>query len=184
MEVSGKQERHDIYNGILPKGRNICFIMREAYKETPKFYMLESEFDDPVTHQSKVLSGHMLKGSHNRKYFHSPVYAVRVPADKDVERNILRCEDVSAHVMHELDAWREGTATAPSLPAQPRPESPAFAGRCLSSAGASVSRALVGQKRGQLPVLVPALLVGGSRRRRKSSIWSASLLPCAFEFDG
>jgi hypothetical protein len=101
----GKQEMHYVYNGYcLPKGRNICFLMRESHKETPKFYMLESEFDDPVTHETKVLSGHMLKGSHNRKYFHSPVYAVRVPADKDVGRNILRCEDVPAHVMHELDA--------------------------------------------------------------------------------
>ena len=101
----GKQERHDVYNGYsLPKGRNICFLMREAKRETPKFYMLESEHDDPVTFQTQVLSGHMLKGSHNRKYFHSPVYAVRVPADKDVGRNILRCEDVSPHVMHELDA--------------------------------------------------------------------------------
>ena len=101
----GKQERHAVYNGYcLPKGRNICFIMREAKKETPKFYMLEAEYDNPVTHQTEVLSGHMLKGSHNRKYFHSPVYAVRVPADKDVERDILRCEDVKPDVMHELDA--------------------------------------------------------------------------------
>jgi hypothetical protein len=101
----GKQERLDFYKGCcLPKGRNICFLMREAHKETPKFYVLESEFDDPVTHETKVLSGHMLKGSHNRKYFHSPVYAVRVAPDKDVERNILPCEDVPPHVMHELDA--------------------------------------------------------------------------------
>jgi hypothetical protein len=101
----GKQERRDFYNGYcLPKGRNICFLMRESHKETPKFYMLEAEFDDPITHETKVLSGHMLKGSHNRKYFHSPVYAERVPGGKDVERNIMRCEDVPAHVMQELDA--------------------------------------------------------------------------------
>lgn len=101
----GKQGRSDVYNGYsLPKGRNICFIMREAKKETPKFYMLEAEHDNPVTFQTEVLSGHMLKGSHNRKYFHSPVYAVRVPDDKDFERNILRCEDVPPNVMHELDA--------------------------------------------------------------------------------
>ena len=101
----GKQEREDVYNGYcLPKGRNICFLMREAKKETPKFYMLESDYDHPITHETKVVSGHMLKGSHNRKYFHSPVYAERVPADRDVERNILRCEDVPPHVMQELDA--------------------------------------------------------------------------------
>jgi hypothetical protein len=101
----GKQMMHEVYNGYcLPKGRNICFILRESHKETPKFYMLEAEFDDPVTLETMVLSGHMLKGSHTRKYFHSPVYAVRVPADKDFERNILRCENIEPNVMHELDA--------------------------------------------------------------------------------
>jgi hypothetical protein len=102
----GKQTMRDVYTGCcLPKGRNICFMLRQGLKETPKFYMLEAEFDDPVTHETKVLSGHMLKGSENRKYFHSPVYAVRVAADKDVECNILRCEDVKPPgVMHELDA--------------------------------------------------------------------------------
>jgi hypothetical protein len=101
----GKQERSEFYNGYcLPKGRNICLMLKEAKKETPKFYMLEAEHDDAHTLQTAVLSGHMLKGSHNRKYFHSPVYAVRVPADKDFECNILRCEDVPAPVMHELEA--------------------------------------------------------------------------------
>ena len=100
----GKDEMHDIYIGYcMPKGPNICFIMREIHKETPKFYMLVSEYDDPVTHETKVLSGYMLKGSHKLKYFHSPVYAVRISGDKDVECDILRCEDVKPHVMHELD---------------------------------------------------------------------------------
>jgi len=88
----GKQKRKDVYNGYcLPKGRNLCFLTREAKAETPKFYILEAEYDDPDTFQVHVLSGHMLKGSRTRKFFHSPVYAVRVPDGEDVECNIVRC---------------------------------------------------------------------------------------------
>jgi hypothetical protein len=101
----GKQRMRDLYNGYcLPKGPNLCFIMREAKKETPKFYMLDAVYDNPDTLKTEVLAGHMLKGSLRHKYYHSPVYAVRVPADKDVECNILPCSRISEHVMHELDA--------------------------------------------------------------------------------
>ena len=54
----GKQERHDIYNGYsLPKGRNICFIMREAHKEIPKFYMLESSMTIPSPFRQRCSPG-------------------------------------------------------------------------------------------------------------------------------
>jgi hypothetical protein len=101
----GKRRARDRYNGYcLPKGPNICLIMRQAKKETPKFYMLEAAHDDPDTLQTEVLAGHMLKGSERHKFFHSPVYAERVPADQDVECNILPCSGVSEHVMQELEA--------------------------------------------------------------------------------
>jgi hypothetical protein len=95
----------DIYTGYcLPKGPNICLIMREVKKETPKFYVLEAEYDNPVTLQTEVMAGYMLKGSHKQKFFRSPVYAVRVPAEKDVECNIFRPEKIPPDVLHELDA--------------------------------------------------------------------------------
>ena len=94
----------DYYLGYcLPKGPNICLIMREAKKETPKFYMLEAVHDNPETLQTEALSGYMLKGSHKQKFFHSPVYAIRVPDNRNVECNIVRCADVPEHLLHELE---------------------------------------------------------------------------------
>jgi hypothetical protein len=101
----GKHRMIDHYNGYcLPKGPNICLMMKEVKKETPKFYMLETVYDHPKTLKTEVMAGYMLKGSYKHKFFHSPVYAVRVDDDKDVECNILRCGDISGDVLHELDA--------------------------------------------------------------------------------
>jgi hypothetical protein len=100
----GKPPMLDSYTGYcLPKGPNVCLILREVHKETPKFYMLEALHDHPETRQTEMLAGYMLKGSFRHKFYHSPVYAVRVPREKPVECNILRCEDVPAHVMVELE---------------------------------------------------------------------------------
>ena len=66
------------------EGSEYCLVMKEAKKETPKFYMLETVYDDPDTLQTHVISGYMLKGSNKQKFFHSPVYAIRVPDNKDV----------------------------------------------------------------------------------------------------
>ena len=40
--------------------------------------------DNPKTRQTEVLAGYMLKGSYGHKFYHSPVYAVRVPKEKPV----------------------------------------------------------------------------------------------------
>lgn len=101
----GKRSMRDLYKGYgVPKGPNMCFILKEAKKETPKFYMLEPVHDDPGTHQTQFLAGYMLKGSYHHKFFHSPVYAVRVPDDEKIQCNILRCADIpDDDVMQELE---------------------------------------------------------------------------------
>lgn len=81
----GKQLMKEFHTGYcLPKGLNVCLIMKETERETPKLYALKAVYDNPVTHQTEVLSGYILKSSCMHKFFHSPVYVVRVPADKDV----------------------------------------------------------------------------------------------------
>ena len=66
----GKRAMRDLYKGYgLPKGPNMCFILKEEKKETPKFYMLESVHDDPETFQTQILAGYMLKGSYHHKFF-------------------------------------------------------------------------------------------------------------------
>jgi hypothetical protein len=101
----GKRAMRDLYKGYgLPKGPNMCFILKEEKKETPKFYMLEAVHDDPGTFQTQFLAGYMLKGSYHHKFFHSPVYAVRVPDDEEIQCNILRCADIpDDDVMQELE---------------------------------------------------------------------------------
>jgi hypothetical protein len=100
----GKRAMQDFYKGYgLPKGPNMCFVLKEEKKETPKFYMLESVHDDPKTYQTVILAGYMLKGSYHHKFFHSPVYAVRVRDDEEIQCNILRCADLPDDVMHELE---------------------------------------------------------------------------------
>jgi hypothetical protein len=95
----------DGYTGYcLPKGPNICLIMRHATTETPKFYVLEAVYDNLDTLQTEVMAGYMLKGSLRHKFFRSPVYAVRVSADKPVDYNILRREEIPANVLQELEA--------------------------------------------------------------------------------
>lgn len=107
QEYDGRLGRHPMredYQGYcLPKSINICLLMREAYKNTPKFYVLEELYDDPETVQT-VLLGYMLKASPLSKFFRSPVYAVRVPDDEDVKCNILRCEEVPQPILYELEA--------------------------------------------------------------------------------
>jgi hypothetical protein len=101
----GRQKMHDRYTGYcLPKGPNVCLIVREVHRETPKFYMLEALYDHPKTRQTDVLAGYMLKGSYRHKFYHSPVYATRVSEAVEVQCNILRCADIPAHVMEELEA--------------------------------------------------------------------------------
>ena len=101
----GQRKMHDRYTGYcLPKGPNVCLLMREAKRETPKFYVLDAVFDNPDTLQTEVLAGHMLKGSFRHKFYHSPFYAVRVPDTTDVQCNILRCTDIPPHVLEELEA--------------------------------------------------------------------------------
>jgi hypothetical protein len=103
----GKRRMRDAYTGCcLPKGPNICLIMRHVKTETPKFYVLEMVHEDPHTYQTEVMEGYMLKGSKKQKFFRSPVYAVRVPPEKDVECNIFRPvpPDVPPDVLHELEA--------------------------------------------------------------------------------
>ena len=101
----GRQKMHDHYTGYcLPKGPNVCLIVREVHKETPKFYMLEALYDHPKTRQTDVLAGYMLKGSYRHKFYHSPVYALRVSETTNVQCNILRCTDIPAHVLEELEA--------------------------------------------------------------------------------
>jgi hypothetical protein len=101
----GRSAARDTYSGyFLPKGPNICFILRQAKKETPKYYMLAAEQDDADTFETRIMSGLMLKGSEGHKYFHSPVYAERVPSNRSVACNIKRCEDIPPHVMEELEA--------------------------------------------------------------------------------
>jgi len=98
----GKQPMREAYAGYcLPKGENICLFLKESKRQTPKFYMLETVYSIGAT---KVYAGYMLKGSLQQKFFHSPVYAVRVPDGRAVDCNILRCEDTPAHVMDELEA--------------------------------------------------------------------------------
>jgi hypothetical protein len=103
----GRLPARDRYNGYcLPMSMNISFILRHAMEQTPKYYMLRapSAYDDPETSQIQVLFGFMLKGSEEHQYFRSPVYAVRVPKDQRVARNILRCEAIPRHVLEELEA--------------------------------------------------------------------------------
>ena len=108
QEYDGKLGKHtmlDSYTGYcLPKGPNLCLIFRESHRETPKFYMLEALYDHPKTRQTDVMAGYMLKGSYRHKFFHSPVYATRVPDTANVQCNILRCDDIPSHVMEELEA--------------------------------------------------------------------------------
>jgi hypothetical protein len=100
----GKRAMRDLYKGYgLPKGPNMCFILKEGKKETPKFYMLEAVHDDPETFQTQFLAGYMLKGSYHHKFFHSPVYAVRAADGEKIQCNILRCGDIPADVLHELE---------------------------------------------------------------------------------
>jgi hypothetical protein len=100
----GKRAMRDLYKGYgLPKGPNLCFILKEEKKETPKFYMLEAVHDDPKTFQTQILAGYMLKGSYHQKFFHSPVYAVRAADGEEIQCNILRCGDIPADVVHELE---------------------------------------------------------------------------------
>lgn len=100
----GKRAMRDLYKGYgLPKGPNMCFVLKEEKKETPKFYMLEAVHDDPETLQTQFLAGYMLKGSYHHKFFHSPVYAVRAADGEEIQCNILRCGDIPADVMHELE---------------------------------------------------------------------------------
>lgn len=101
----GKQPMVDLYTGYcLPKGPNVCLIMRQAKRETPKFYMLEQVYDHPVTHQTVIMTGYMLKGHARKKFFHSPVYAVRVDDGADVECNIFACEQILPPIRQELEA--------------------------------------------------------------------------------
>lgn len=100
----GRRAMRDLYTGYgLPKGPNMCLMMKEVKKETPKFYMLEAVHDDPVTFRTEIIAGYMLKGSYPHKFFHSPVYAVRVGEGEQVECNILPCADVPEDILHELD---------------------------------------------------------------------------------
>jgi hypothetical protein len=100
----GKIPMRDFYTGYcLPKGVNICLVMRQDEKETPKFYVLESIFNDPITKQTMTIAGYMLKGSPMLGFYRSALYAVRVPDGEDVECNIFRCEKIPPHVLHELE---------------------------------------------------------------------------------
>ena len=100
----GKKDMRDYYKGYcLPKGINICFVMKELKKETPKFYVLRSIYDDPDTQKTDIMSGYMLKGSYLHGYFHSPVYAMRRADDEDVPCNILTRSNISDNILYELD---------------------------------------------------------------------------------
>jgi hypothetical protein len=64
----GKHRMEDSYIGYcLPKGPNVCLLMREAKRETPKFYVLDAVYDNPKTLKTEVLTGQMLKGSYRHK---------------------------------------------------------------------------------------------------------------------
>ena len=78
--------------------------MKEVKKETPKFYMLESFYDNPDTLQTEIIAAYMLKGSYKDKFFRFPVYAIRVPDKHDVECDIYRCEEIEPDILEELEA--------------------------------------------------------------------------------
>ena len=53
--------------------------------------------------KARAIAGYMLKGSYPHKFFHSPVYAVRIAESEQVQCNILPCAEIPEHILHELD---------------------------------------------------------------------------------
>ena len=87
----------------LPKGSNLCFVMRRSVNETPKFYTFDTRFEDETLARTSWMSGYMLKPEDGARCFHSPVYAERTRDGNEVNCNVVARSEIDPRILRELD---------------------------------------------------------------------------------
>jgi hypothetical protein len=99
----GPSAMTETYEGYcLPKGSNLCFVLRDNRKETPKFYTFHKRFEDGAPARTTWMRGYMLKPTDGDGCFHSPVFAERAP-DGGVECNVLARSEIEPRILRELE---------------------------------------------------------------------------------